>query len=160
MDVDPSVSSSTNYLLIGGIVITVIGTILLYSGVFWGIHSSNENDNPGSKKITLSSVSFEDSVLTQGQNLYEQYCVTCHGRNGRGQGPAAPVMTPRPTNFQSEEAQKLTADYMFKVISEGQQERGMPAWSGRLSKSERWAIISYIKKEWSNLTKPSKSHED
>lgn len=154
MDDDPANSYPSHYLLIGGIAAVVIVAVFLYGVIFWELYSSGNNGTNDSKKLTLSSVSFEEPVLARGQNLYERYCVTCHGRNGRGQGPAAAVLNPKPTNFHSKEAQKFSADYMFKIISKGKKERGMPAWEGRLTKHERWAIVSYIQKKW---TRPKKS---
>ncbi|MGH2361229.1 MAG: c-type cytochrome, partial [bacterium] len=34
-----------------------------------------------------------------GQRVYAQRCAVCHGPNGRGNGPAAPSMIPRPRDF-------------------------------------------------------------
>src|SRR3954466_13449299 len=34
-----------------------------------------------------------------GQQIYEKHCIECHGRSGKGDGPAAHLMTPRPRDF-------------------------------------------------------------
>lgn len=34
-----------------------------------------------------------------GRDLYEFYCATCHGRDGKGGGPVAPALTTRPTDL-------------------------------------------------------------
>jgi mono/diheme cytochrome c family protein len=31
--------------------------------------------------------------------MYRQYCASCHGLSGRGDGPAAEAMSPRPTDL-------------------------------------------------------------
>lgn len=31
--------------------------------------------------------------------MYRQYCASCHGLSGRGDGPAAEALTPRPTDL-------------------------------------------------------------
>jgi mono/diheme cytochrome c family protein len=33
------------------------------------------------------------------QTLYRRYCASCHGIEGRGDGPAAEALTPRPTDL-------------------------------------------------------------
>ena len=37
--------------------------------------------------------------LPLGQRIYLRSCQTCHGPDGRGNGPAAPSMSPRPRDF-------------------------------------------------------------
>ena len=34
-----------------------------------------------------------------GKQLYEKYCVQCHGEKGDGEGDATPHLFPRPRNF-------------------------------------------------------------
>jgi cytochrome c553 len=34
-----------------------------------------------------------------GQRIYAQHCQVCHGPDGRGNGPAAPSLIPRPRDF-------------------------------------------------------------
>ncbi|MCB9832160.1 MAG: cytochrome c [Planctomycetes bacterium] len=37
---------------------------------------------------------------TRGRVVYERYCIGCHGNEGRGDGPASKMLSPRPRNFQ------------------------------------------------------------
>ncbi len=34
-----------------------------------------------------------------GQQMYESYCASCHGKNASGDGPAAPALKTAPTNL-------------------------------------------------------------
>ena len=36
-----------------------------------------------------------------GKRVFAQRCAVCHGPDGRGNGPAAPLMFPRPRDFSS-----------------------------------------------------------
>jgi len=37
--------------------------------------------------------------VERGQVQFEQYCAVCHGKGGKGDGPAASAMTSKPTNL-------------------------------------------------------------
>ncbi len=34
-----------------------------------------------------------------GQQMFTSYCAPCHGRTGKGDGPAAPALTPKPSDL-------------------------------------------------------------
>src|SRR5580765_6321748 len=36
---------------------------------------------------------------TAGARIYARHCATCHGPDGRGNGPGAPSLIPRPRDF-------------------------------------------------------------
>ena len=42
-----------------------------------------------------------DSGAPLGARVFARHCAVCHGPNGRGNGPAAPSMFPRPRDFSS-----------------------------------------------------------
>ena len=48
--------------------------------------------------LVMPGSSFAQDV-TEGENLYLDYCATCHGLDADGQGPMAPAMSLQPTNL-------------------------------------------------------------
>lgn len=36
---------------------------------------------------------------SDGQQMFISYCAPCHGRTGKGDGPAAPALTPKPSDL-------------------------------------------------------------
>lgn len=40
-------------------------------------------------------------LIKDGKEIYDNYCFTCHGKNGRGDGPEAYQLDTKPTNFTS-----------------------------------------------------------
>ncbi|MEW6268720.1 MAG: c-type cytochrome [Thermodesulfobacteriota bacterium] len=38
-------------------------------------------------------------ATSEGENLYRTLCASCHGVDGRGDGPAAPALSPPPTDL-------------------------------------------------------------
>jgi len=85
-----------------------------------------------------------DESIAQGKDLYENYCTTCHGLDGGGQGPAAHGITTFPRQLWVWNNAPESADgYLYWFITNGRNE--MPPWGVILSESQRWDVINYIK---------------
>ncbi|MFN8545827.1 MAG: c-type cytochrome [Candidatus Binatia bacterium] len=74
-----------------------------------------------------------------GATLYQRYCAPCHGVDGRGRGPAAEALTPRPTDLT-----RLVADVpaLMRAIDgrrtiRAHGDAGMPVW-GRVFEESRF----------------------
>lgn len=89
-----------------------------------------------------------------GKALYDKHCTQCHGDEGKGDGPAADLVYPRPRDFtlgmykvRSTLSGELPTDHdLFKAISEGLPGTSMPAWKRFLSEFERWQLAHYVKR--------------
>lgn len=81
--------------------------------------------------------------IALGQNTFKANCVTCHGSKGKGHGPAAIALNPKPANLQSKFVQKESNGALFWKISTGR--KGMPSWEKSLSNKQKWAVITYIR---------------
>jgi DMSO reductase family type II enzyme heme b subunit len=89
-----------------------------------------------------------------GKALYERYCTQCHGDEGKGDGPAADLVYPRPRDFtlgmykvRSTPSGQLPTDHdLFRAISEGLPGTSMPAWKKYLAENERWQLAHYVKR--------------
>src|SRR5574337_135109 len=88
----------------------------------------------------------------QGKAIYEKKCVLCHGVDGKGDGPGAVNLDPKPRDFTkakykirtSPSGQAPTDADLFRVITEGMPGTSMPAWKV-LSEKERWNLVAYLK---------------
>jgi len=78
-----------------------------------------------------------------GKALFQGRCVVCHGPQGRGDGPAAFTLTPRPVNLQIHVPLHAPGETEY-WISEGVPGTGMPPWKTQLSETERWQVVRYI----------------
>ena len=85
----------------------------------------------------------EDSI-SAGAQLFEANCAACHGADARGGGPQAGSTPVRPPSLVSGHSGEHSDTELFTVISEGLP-GGMPAWSDRLSETERWHLVNYLR---------------
>ena len=89
-------------------------------------------------------------VPIRGQELYQNKCAVCHGVEGKGDGPAAYLLFPKPRDltggrFKIRSTMTLpTDDDLFRVITDGIAGTSMPAWAV-LTEQDRWALVAYVK---------------
>ncbi len=86
-------------------------------------------------------------VLAEGRKFYEQTCGVCHGRFGRGDGPAGKGLNPPPADLTWVVHRPFASDgYLDWSVNEGGQQFGtaMPAYKGRMPQEQIWAIIRYL----------------
>lgn len=82
--------------------------------------------------------------LKRGEVLYAANCATCHGTEGRGDGPAAKGLNPAPSNFHERERMVQRSIYgLYSTITLGVGGTAMSAYS-QLGEDERWALAYYV----------------
>ncbi|MFQ5693033.1 MAG: c-type cytochrome [Nitrospinota bacterium] len=85
-----------------------------------------------------------------GQAKYQQFCVSCHGTSGKGDGPQASFLGVKPVDFADAKLMKSLKDEdLFKAIKEGGPAVGksplMPPSAGILSDQDIRNIVAYIR---------------
>lgn len=88
-----------------------------------------------------------------GKKLYRRWCAQCHGEEGKGDGPAADFVYPRPRDFtlaifkvrRTLSGQLPTDHDLFNTISKGLPGTSMPAWERFIPESDRWQLVHHIK---------------
>lgn len=95
-------------------------------------------------------VAAEEGDQAKTKENYQRYCQKCHGEQGKGDGPGAAMLNPKPRAFSDcKEMEKHSDDEMFKVISEGGEAAGMSAdmqpWGGTLSDPEIRDLIKFVR---------------
>jgi len=89
----------------------------------------------------------------RGKAVYDARCVECHGTSGKGDGPSASYLTPRPRDFTSgkykirttETGTIPTDDDLIQSVRQGLYGTAMPAWDRILSDTEIHDVVDYIK---------------
>ena len=88
----------------------------------------------------------------RGKQLYQRFCIFCHGPRGDGMGENAPHLDPKPRDFvqakfkcRSTPSGDLPSDSdLYETISRGVYGTAMPSWNP-LTRDQRADLVAYIK---------------
>jgi mono/diheme cytochrome c family protein len=83
------------------------------------------------------------TVLPDAKTIYMANCAPCHGDKGRGDGPVAANLTPKPADHSSALIQSETDGSLFWKMSEGR--TPMPGYKKVFTDQQRWELINYIR---------------
>jgi mono/diheme cytochrome c family protein len=82
------------------------------------------------------------ALLARGRERYGIYCAMCHAADGAGDGVIPARGFPRPADFRAPAQRALTADQVYRVVSDG---RGaMYGFADRVPPRDRWAMAAYV----------------
>lgn len=85
----------------------------------------------------------DEAALSRGQEMYDVYCWTCHGVEGKGDGTAGMGMDPSPANFTSKEVAGQSDGALFWKLATG---RGnMVGYKDLFPEEVRWQIVTYLR---------------
>lgn len=86
----------------------------------------------------------------EGQKIHKQQCLRCHGPSGKGDGPAAKLLSTKPADWNDKSRMgKLSDADLFNVIKNGGAAAGksklMPAFGGKVSDDDIHNVIAFIR---------------
>lgn len=110
--------------------------MLLIAGLFVGSAWLLAQNNPPKVKV----VTLTPTPIASGQEMFTTYCAACHGRDAKGDGPAAPAMSQKPTDLTmlaKGHGGKYPATEVISTLMEGSVSahgsKDMPVWGPLLS---------------------------
>ena len=115
-------------------------------------------ETPPAEYANARSTRWDDAAaIARGQQLFQTYCLMCHGADGKGTGPVAKGL-PHPPADLTHHFHRAPGDgdaYLFWRVSEGGQvepfkssQSTMPAFKTVLSEDQRWDVLAYVHAEF------------
>ena len=133
--------------------LTFVITMVLTTGfiIYMSLIHPGVSTNPIQKLPQADARSADNKVwesspdqVEKGKGIYAQQCATCHGDQGKGDGPAGVALKAK--NFSDPEGWKNgTSPFgLFKTIMEGIPGTGMAPFAA-IPDGDKWAVIHFIR---------------
>lgn len=85
-------------------------------------------------------------ALALGEKHFKNYCLVCHGEQGKGDGPVAEKFQGlKPPSIVNDKVKAYKDGQIFHIITEGQGVMGTYITQMPFSK-DRWAVVTYLRK--------------
>jgi mono/diheme cytochrome c family protein len=129
-------SSKPSHKILLVLAIALVSTFVLAESSDWRAPASAANrPNP---------VPVNANTIALGQKLYVANCLTCHGAQGKGDGPGGAALEKKPADLGGRIKSTGESDgELFWKISEGR--APMVTWKAQLSETQRWELVNYLR---------------
>lgn len=95
-------------------------------------------------KTLVNPVSLTEENLKKGQEIYDIFCITCHGKYGEGNGPVVGAgRFPAPPTMHDDAIKKYPDGRLYHVITKGK--NTMPGYEDKISQLDRWYVVHYLR---------------
>ena len=92
--------------------------------------------------MASSGLAAGEANLSRGKQVYEKYCLACHGPQGRGDG--ATQFDPPVADLTSSEVLVKPDSRLLRSIHDGRTNTAMDAWKSTLSDDAMRDVLAYI----------------
>ena len=117
---------------------------------------TNEGYEKAGKELT-SPLEPTAEVIARGEAIYNDFCIHCHGEEGKGDGPV--IVNgghPAPQAYDGP-LKDLPEGKMFHTLTYGKGVMGSHA--SQLSKTERWEVVAYVRVLQGTLEEPGNAEQ-
>ncbi len=85
-------------------------------------------------------------MVEKGKTMFSTTCATCHGPEGKGDGPGGVALNPKPRNFHEMTGWKFGPEinHMYKTLQDGSPGTGMASYAN-LPPEDRFNLIMFIR---------------
>jgi mono/diheme cytochrome c family protein len=150
----PTLSSPWCKSVLAFAITSLISIVAFCFVIVWvGMARGRLRAQPPAPSIPPAAMRATTADSSRGRSIYQSRCVECHGEAGRGDGPAAMFLAPRPRDFAqakykirtTETGSVPTDDDLILSVRQGLYGSAMPAWDGLLTASEIQDVVEYVK---------------
>ena len=84
-------------------------------------------------------------AISAGSDVYQQYCIGCHGPNQDGNGPNSVSLDPKPRNLRDEPfMQAMSYQRIWTSVHKGVPGTAMPRWENVITDAQIQDVICYV----------------
>ena len=98
---------------------------------------------PSEASKIVNPIESNEKSLKLGKKIYSKMCWTCHGVEGKGEGPAAAALNPKPADFTIDKVQNQKDGELYWKITTGK--GTMVSYKNSLTNDQRWSLVNYIR---------------
>jgi putative copper export protein/mono/diheme cytochrome c family protein len=91
-----------------------------------------------------SPAPFATASVVRGAPAYAEFCAGCHGRAGRGDGPAGAGLQPPPADLTAHLGDHSDGE-IFWWISDGMEGSAMPGFAAQIPDLRRWDLVQFLR---------------
>jgi mono/diheme cytochrome c family protein len=117
-------------------------------GMGSSMHERHHAPIPEEYQGVANPINADEASLMRGADIYETHCLTCHGDEAMGDGPAGADLDPNPAPI-ARTSRRMGDEYLFYRVSEGGSmepfNSEMPAWKDILDEEARWDVLNYVR---------------
>ncbi len=122
----------------------IAGAVLTMIGLGVGLPPLGVESYPDTYKN--STVPYIAVSISNGEDLFRDNCIACHGEGGLGDGPLAEKLSEPPANLSEPHTALHTVGDMYWWLTHGLGKgKPMPSFSGTLDEDELWDLINYLR---------------
>ncbi len=106
-------------------------------------YAATPADSQRAGRELASPLAGRKDAVARGAVVYANFCETCHGPAGKGDGRVAQRGFPMPASLLSPRALQMPDGQIFHVLTYGQ--GNMPSYAAQIAREDRWAVIAYVR---------------
>jgi mono/diheme cytochrome c family protein len=124
--------------------LAVLLVVTMFSSLMMGDDSSSPPwVAPARAARKKNPIAPDAGSIAAGKAIYMTQCLKCHGDAGKGDGPSAKDLNPRPKDLSDPNVASQTDGALFWKITTGR--KPMPTFEQLISEDDRWNVINYVR---------------
>jgi mono/diheme cytochrome c family protein len=128
------------FILLGALLLAPLGVI---AGAQQAAGSASR---PAAAAPLKNPIPSDVKSVAIGKLLFAKQCSQCHGAIGKGDGKSGALLKPRPADMTDDSWLHGGSDAdIFATIRNGVPQTGMRGFKGRLTETETWNIINFLR---------------
>lgn len=119
-----------------------LGAVLIASGQLAGA-ADEEWVAPARANRQKNPIAATAESVAQGKIVFAANCLSCHGAEGKGDGPAAKDLLKKPGNLSDPKLWKQLDGALFWKVTEGK--APMPTFEKLVTEENRWNVVNFVR---------------